>query len=112
MLDILRKTYLAGLGLAMVTREKLEEAVDELVAKGEVAEKDRKQVIDDLVAKARDETDRFKHAVKENVSNVISEMRMPSRQMFQDLAARVEALEKKAGAAAAKPKDDSTPKNR
>ena len=41
MLDLLRKTYLAGLGLTTLTREKMEELVDELVKRGEVAEKDR-----------------------------------------------------------------------
>jgi polyhydroxyalkanoate synthesis regulator phasin len=94
MLDILRKTYLAGLGLALLTKEKTEELVDDLIKKGEVAEKDRKQVIDDLMNRARDEQQRFSQLVKDNVAKIMGEMRFPSKSQLEDLNRRVEALEK------------------
>ena len=93
MLDLLKKTYLVGLGFASLTREKVEEVVDELVRKGEVAEKDRKQVFEDLMAKAKEEQQRFSQSVKETVQKVVREIGGPSKQAFEDLVKRVEDLE-------------------
>ena len=94
MLDILKKTYLAGLGLTLLTKEKTEELVDELIAKGEVAEKDRKKVTEDLLSREKEEQQRFSQAVKDNVSKVIGEMKFPSKTKSEDLEKRVEELEK------------------
>lgn len=114
MLDAIKKTYLLGLGLATVTREKVEEIVDELVRRGEVAEKDRPHVVQDFMERARDEQHRFTTSVKETVQKVIGELGLPKHTQFEDLLRRVEDLEKKAHAHkmnADKAGDDSTAKS-
>ena len=93
MLDLLKKTYLVGLGFASLTREKVDEVVDDLVKKGEVAEKDRKQVFEDLMARAKDEQQKFSQSVKDAVRKVMREIGGPSKQAFEDLVKRVEDLE-------------------
>jgi polyhydroxyalkanoate synthesis regulator phasin len=94
MLDLVRKAYLLGLGLASLTREKVEEIVDELVHKGEIAEKDRRQVLDDLLARAREEQKRLRGSVRETVQKVLTETGIPTQKEFEDLLERVSALEK------------------
>jgi polyhydroxyalkanoate synthesis regulator phasin len=96
MLDLLRKTYLAGLGLASLTREKMEEIVDELVKRGEVAEKDRRTVLEDLLKRAREEQRHFSQSIREGVRKVVGEMRVPSREQYSELLKRIEELEKRA----------------
>ncbi len=94
MLEILRKGYLIGIGLASLTREKIEEVVDELVKRGEVAEKDRPRIVEDLMTRMRDEQKRLSNSVKDTVQKVIGEMGMPTRQQFDELRERLEKLEK------------------
>ncbi|MEJ2078145.1 MAG: phasin family protein [Acidobacteriota bacterium] len=108
MLDILKKTYLAGLGLATLTREKVEEIVDELVKRGEVAEKDRSHVVQDLLDRARDEQKKLSSSVQDAVQKVIRELGVPTRKEYRDLLNRVEALEKKSDAQKAGSSNDST----
>ncbi len=96
MREILKKTWLAGLGLASLTREKVEELVDELVRRGEITEKERPHVIEDLLTRVREEQKRFSSAVKEAVQKVVAEMGLPSRQQLEDLKSRVEKLEQAA----------------
>lgn len=107
MIDVFKKTYLAGLGLATMTGEKIEEIVEELVKKGEVAEKDRKELVDELIAKGREQREQLSESVKESVSKVVYELKIPRREQYEDLLKRVEELEKKA---ASKPK--STPRKK
>jgi polyhydroxyalkanoate synthesis regulator phasin len=95
MFELLKKTYLAGLGLATLTKDRIEEIVDELVKRGEVAEKDRKQVMDELLARARDEQQKLSTTIKESVKKVVGEMRVPGQEQWEDLVKRVEDLEKR-----------------
>jgi len=110
MLDFIRKTYLFGLGLTTVTKERIEEIVDDLVSRGEVAEKDRPHVMEDLLKRAREEQQKFSASVKETVRNAIGELGIPSRKSFDDLARRVEELEQQSHSHGrrAKSDDDST----
>lgn len=96
MLQFLKKTYLLGLGLASVTRERLEELVDELVKRGEVAESDRQKVLDDLLERAKEEQKKLSTSVKDGVQKVVGEMGIPTRKEFSDLVERVANMEKAA----------------
>jgi len=40
-MDFIKKSMLIGVGLATLTREKVEQAIDELIKKGEMSENDR-----------------------------------------------------------------------
>jgi polyhydroxyalkanoate synthesis regulator phasin len=94
MFELLKKTYLAGLGLATLTKETVEEIVDELVKRGEVAEQDRRQVVDDLLGRAREEQQKL----TQKITDVVSDLRLPNRERWEDLVKRVENLEKQAQA--------------
>ena len=85
MLEILRKAYLMGLGVAGLSRDKIEEVVDELIKRGEIAEKDRKSVMQDLLTRAKEEQKKFQETVKDVVRKVISEIGVPTRKEFKDL---------------------------
>lgn len=102
MFELLKKTYLAGLGLATLTKERIEEIVDELVKRGEIAEQDRRKVLDDLLSRAREEQQKLTHKITE----VVGEMRLPNRERWEDLVRRVENLEKQV-----QPREESEPKN-
>lgn len=99
MIDLLRRTYLAGLGLASLTGEKIEEIVEDLVKKGEVAEKDRKKLVEELIAKGREQREQLTESVKDTVQKVVYELKIPRRDQYEELLKRIEDLEK-----AAKPK--------
>ncbi|MBW2035295.1 MAG: hypothetical protein JRI94_17255 [Deltaproteobacteria bacterium] len=46
--DLIRKVVLTGIGLAALTKEKIEEVVKEVVEKGKLSEKEGKEFIDSL----------------------------------------------------------------
>jgi len=108
MFDLFRKGYLVGLGLASLTREKVEEAVDELVRRGEVAEKDRPHVVNDMITRMREEQKKLTNIVRENAQKVVAEMGVPSRQQFDELMKKVDKLEQAVQAKETAPKNDPT----
>jgi polyhydroxyalkanoate synthesis regulator phasin len=93
MFDFLKKTYLFGLGLASMTKERVEEIVDEMIKRGEIAEKDRSKVLDDLLTRAKEEQQKLTGTIKESVKNIVHDMGLPTRDEFLTLRNRVDELE-------------------
>lgn len=52
-MSVIRNIMYLGVGMATVTREKIEQAVDDLVKRGEVASADRAKAIDELQQRAQ-----------------------------------------------------------
>ncbi len=52
MFDLIKKTILTGVGLAVMTRDKIEELAKELTEKGKLSEKEGKKLIDELLSKS------------------------------------------------------------
>ncbi len=93
MFDFLKKTYLFGLGLASLTREKAEELVDDMIKRGEVAEKDRSKVLEDMLTRVQEEQEKLFKTVRDYVKKVVHDMGLPTRDEYLELQKRVEELE-------------------
>lgn len=95
MFDFLKKTYLFGLGLASLTKEKVEELVDDMVKRGEVAEKDRSKIIEEMIKRAQEEQEKLFKAVRDSVKKVVHEIGLPTRDEYIELQKRLEEVESK-----------------
>jgi len=74
MSSMLGKSVSLGIGLFMYSREKIEEIVEELVGKGEVAKKDARQFASDLIKRGEEQRNEFKSLIKDEVSAVLNQM--------------------------------------
>jgi len=61
------KSINLSLGVISYSREKIEEIVDELVKKGEVANKDAEGLVNDLVKRGKEQRGEFKKMIKEEI---------------------------------------------
>ena len=100
MTDYLRKGFLAGLGLAALTKEKLEKVVEDLVSKGELSEQEGKDLANDLMSRSEDFMKDLTDRVEGMVSETLSKLTLPSRQELKDLEERIAWLEEKKNAGA------------
>ena len=53
MLNLIKKTMLTGVGLAGLTKNKVEKLAKELAKKGKLSEKEGKKLVDDLLKNRR-----------------------------------------------------------
>jgi polyhydroxyalkanoate synthesis regulator phasin len=67
MSEKIKKTYEAGLGLIVLTYEKTENLVKELVKKGEIAKEKQQELIETIIRKAKDNTSQIESAVKTKI---------------------------------------------
>jgi polyhydroxyalkanoate synthesis regulator phasin len=86
MIDLIRKTMLAGVGAAVVTREKVEQALGQFVHEGKVSAADAKIMANKIAEQGRKEFD-------ELCSNLGSRLRDATAHAGEASQARLAALE-------------------
>ncbi|MEW5981216.1 MAG: phasin family protein [Acidobacteriota bacterium] len=95
MVDALRKLLLAGLGTLDLTEEKLKAVFDDLVKRGEMNEKDAKEMIASWKARAVEQRQKVQSLVDESVQKGLKAMGYVRLTEYDALAARVAELERK-----------------
>jgi len=85
----------AGIGLAAVTKEKAEEVISELIKKGEMSSEEGKDLLNALMVRIQEESDRLKDKVNQQVEQAISSMNLVRKSDLDEVLQRLEKLEKK-----------------
>jgi len=96
-LDQLRKTMLAGLGVVFFTREKVEEAIGNLVRGGHLSREQGTKILDELAARGKQGKEEFVSRMVEKWGPLLESIKPVSQREFEELRARVEALERRLG---------------
>jgi len=103
MKDILRKSMFMGLGLAAMTKDKVQSVARQMAEYSKMSEEEGKKLADFLVKESR----KARKELKETIDKMVGEAadKMPGKRRIAELEARVAALEAQLAAqAAAKPK--------
>ena len=94
MKDFIKRMMLFGIGLAAMTREKIEEFVNELVKKGEVSEKEGKEMVQELIDKSKKVRKDLEGKMEEVAAATLKKLHIPTRGELDELKERIEKLEK------------------
>ncbi|WP_434749064.1 phasin family protein [Paenibacillus amylolyticus] len=95
MSDLFKKAFSLGLGLTVVSKEKIEKTVDDLVKRGELAPGESKALIERLMERGDEEQGQLKRIIQEQVKRVLQEVGVASESDVTALEQRVAVLEKK-----------------
>ncbi|MFF2911741.1 phasin family protein [Paenibacillus sp. NPDC057934] len=93
MSDLFKKAISLGVGLTIVSKEKVEKAVEDLVKRGELAPSESKALVDRLIERGEEERGVFKSAIQEQVQRVLSDLKVPSHKDIEALEAKIAGLE-------------------
>lgn len=92
---MLKQMLYAGIGLAAITKEKAEEVISELIKKGEMSSEEGKDLLNALMVRIQEESDRLKEKVNQQVEQAISSMNLVRKSDLDEVLQRLEKLEKK-----------------
>ena len=92
---MLKQMLYAGIGLAAITKEKAEEVISELIKKGEMSSEEGKDLLNALMVRIQEESDRLKDKVNQQVEQAISSMNLVRKSDLDEVLQRLEKLEKK-----------------
>ena len=94
MFDLIKKTMFTGLGLAFLTKEKIEDMAKGFADEGEIKKKDIKKFIDELSKKSEEARKNVDGRIEKIVKAILEKMNLVSRDDFLKLEKRVKQLQK------------------
>ncbi len=88
--EIIKKTLFTGLGLAFLTKEKIEELTKDFVSKGKLSEQEGKNLYDDLLKKAEESKEEVKKQIEAITNETMKKMNLASRDELKTLEKRLQ----------------------
>ena len=95
LLDAARKVLLAGMGAVALAQEEVEDFVNKLVERGEIAEKDGKKLIRETMEKRKKEAKKTEDQMDKRIEDLLDRMNVPTKSDIEALSAKITALTKK-----------------
>ena len=95
MFEMIRKSLLASLGAAVVTKEKVEAATKKWVDDGKISTDEAERLAQDLVENGRKQWEEIQSKVSETVRKTLESLDIATRKDIDNLTNRIEDLEKK-----------------
>jgi len=93
MLDLAKRGVLTGIGLASLTKDKIEELAENIIEESKLSEEEGRKLVDDLLKQSEEARKNLEEEVKKTVGDALEKLDIPSRKDFEDLEARIEKLE-------------------
>lgn len=93
MIELVKKSMLAGVGLAVVTKEKVLESLDELVERGKLTREEAAEMSDRIVQEGKAETEKARSEASKLFNELLHRANVVTKDQYEALAARVTALE-------------------
>jgi polyhydroxyalkanoate synthesis regulator phasin len=95
LLDAVRKVLLASIGAVALAQEEIEDFVNKLVERGEIAEKDGRKLVMDIRERRKKTTEKAEESLDKRVEELLARMNVPSKADLDALSAKITVLTKK-----------------
>jgi polyhydroxyalkanoate synthesis regulator phasin len=95
MLELLKKGMFAGIGAALLTRDKIREATRMLVEEGRLSSEEAEKLTEDLVNSGEREWEEINSKFQSSFKKISKNLEVVRKKDFEDLKARVELLEQR-----------------
>jgi polyhydroxyalkanoate synthesis regulator phasin len=95
MLDLIKKTLLAGIGAAVITKDKLESALEDMVRQGKVNAADAKIMAEKIAEQGRKEFDELAGELNAKLKGALDRRDTDTAERLQAIEQRLALLEQK-----------------
>lgn len=93
--EALHKVMLASIGAVALAQEEIEDFVNKLVEKGEIAEKDGKKLVNDIMERRKKSTEKAEDEFTKRVEDILDRMSVPTKADIEALGEKITTLTKK-----------------
>ena len=90
-----RKVLLASIGAVALAQEEIEDFINRLIERGEIAEKDGKKLVREIMDKRRKDAEHVEDKINSRVESVMDRMSVPSKADIDTLSEKINVLSKK-----------------
>jgi polyhydroxyalkanoate synthesis regulator phasin len=91
--ELAEEAMLAGVGAVALTKERVDELVDELSAKGKITRDDARDLVDEVMGRWRGDAVRVGERASASLAGVFRELGLVTRREYEELELRLAQLE-------------------
>ena len=91
--DLIERVFLLGVGAAALTKDRVQELVEELVRRGQLSGEEGREVADRLVARSREEARAAAKRADSSLQGAYREIGLVTRREVEDIEFRLRQLE-------------------
>lgn len=92
MKDLLNRMFLTGLGLASMTRDKIEEVAERISKESKLTEEEGKKLLDELLKKSEDAKNEIEAKIEEKLEVALNKLKLVKAEEVEKLKAEIEKL--------------------
>ncbi|MCF8055089.1 MAG: phasin family protein [Desulfocapsa sp.] len=92
MLELVKKVLLTGVGVAVLSKEKIEEVAKDFAEKGKMTEQEGKALVDDLLARSEESRVELQKQIEQRVQTVLEKMDLAKKSEVEALKLEIEEL--------------------
>jgi poly(hydroxyalkanoate) granule-associated protein len=93
--DAVRKVLLASIGAVALAQEEIDDFVNRLIERGEIAEKDGKKLVNEVMEKRKKKAKKAEGEFNKQMEEVMGKMNVPTKDDIDALSKKVAELSKK-----------------
>ncbi len=90
-----RRIMMAGIGAMALAQDEMEDFVDKLIERGEIAEKDGKKLVQELRERRKKRAEKVEEEMAKHVRAIMDRMDVPTKADFDKLSQSIAALAQK-----------------
>ena len=95
MIDKIKKTLLAGLGATVITAERVERAMGDLIEKGKLSAEEAKEVASKVVEQGKEEWESSRQDLASTMEKFLQEAKLVTQEQLEAMEKRIDELEAK-----------------
>ncbi len=92
MIDLIKKAVLTGIGVASLTKDKIEDIAKELVVKGKMSEQEGEKLVQEMLNRAEESKESMKNQTESLVKSTIEKMKVARTEDIELLKGEIERL--------------------
>ena len=95
MYEVSRRILLAAIGAVALAQEEVEDIINRLVDRGEIAEKDGRQLVKEMLEKRRERRKYLETKLNRRFHDTMERLDVPTKKDIDDLSVKIAELTKK-----------------
>lgn len=93
MIELIKKAMLTGLGVASLTKEKIEEIGRDFIDQGKLSQQEGEKLMEDLRTKADESKQEIKKQIEERVDEILKKMNLVKVSELDELKRQIKELQ-------------------
>lgn len=92
MFDLMKKSFLTGIGLALKTKDEMEDLVKELQKKGEMSESEGRKFLDEARESYEEAQEKLEKRIEKSIKNVLKKTNIVTTDELKDIKKEIREL--------------------